>query len=215
MKSFLTLQQLKKRISQLNSLIAKFPTVRSAVRRWGFELVTLEGMVERLEARKPENLKQLTICEVKPMEYTREEAAKLIKKHLENIKGEQYQANIWLKEGRVRVYLRDLAFANKKDKGFFAFNSDGSPLFNNISGSGSGQIADQIRKVLKDVSVLPDTEAEQKIQSSKEAYKKTFASNGLPRRLTQEEVDQLLLQPKTEYSGSSEWCFGAADEESF
>lgn len=211
MKSFLTVAQLKKRIQQLNNLIGKFPTVRSLVRKWGFELVTLEGQVETLETRKrPETPKQLTIWDVKPMEYTREEAAKLIKKHLENIKGEQYQANIWLKEGRVRIYLKDLAFANKKDKGFFAFNSDGSPLFNNISGSGSGQIADQIRKVLKDVSVLPDTESEQKIQSSKEAYK-----NGLPRRLTQEEVDQLLLQPKTEYSGSSEWCFGAADEESF
>ena len=61
MKSFLTVSQLKKRISQLNNLIAKFPTVRSAVRRWGFELVQTEGIIERLEAQKPEEPKQLTI----------------------------------------------------------------------------------------------------------------------------------------------------------
>lgn len=214
MKSFLTINQLKSRIQQLENLIAKFPRVRSLVRKWGFELTVLEGKVEALEARKqPETPKQLTIWEAKVNPYTREEAAKLIKNHLENIKGEQYQANIWLKEGRVRIYLKDLAFANKKDKGFFAFNSDGTALYDNISGSGSSQIADQIRKLLKDLTVLPDTEAEQKIQSSKKAYKE--ASSGLPRRLTQQEVDQILLQPKHENYGSSEWCFGAADEESF
>ena len=65
MKSYLTVAQLKARIQQLNSLIAKFPTVRSLVRKWGFELVTLEGQVETLETRKrPETPKQLTIWDV-------------------------------------------------------------------------------------------------------------------------------------------------------
>lgn len=68
MKSFLTLQQLKKRIQQLNNLIGKFPTVRTAVRRWGFELTVLEGMIERLEAQQTETPKQLTIWDVKPMQ---------------------------------------------------------------------------------------------------------------------------------------------------
>lgn len=51
MKSFLTVAQLKARIQQLESLIKKFPTVRTAVRRWGFELVTLEAKVERLQPK--------------------------------------------------------------------------------------------------------------------------------------------------------------------
>jgi hypothetical protein len=67
MKSYLIVAQLKARIQQLNSLIAKFPTVRSLVRKWGFELVTLEGQVETLEAQKPEEPKQLTIWDIKPM----------------------------------------------------------------------------------------------------------------------------------------------------
>lgn len=67
MKSFLTVAQLKNRIQQLNNLIAKFPRVRSLVRKWGFELTVLEGKVEALEARKPEAPKQLTIWGVKPM----------------------------------------------------------------------------------------------------------------------------------------------------
>ena len=68
MKSFLTIDQLKNRIQQLNNLIGKFPTVRSLVRKWGFELVTLEGQVETLETRKrPETPKQLTIWDVKPV----------------------------------------------------------------------------------------------------------------------------------------------------
>ena len=71
MKSFLTIDQLKNRIQQLNNLIAKFPRVRSLVRKWGFELTVLEGKVEALEARKqPETpkQKQLTIWDIKPME---------------------------------------------------------------------------------------------------------------------------------------------------
>lgn len=67
MKSYLTVAQLKARIQQLNNLIAKFPRVRSLVRKWGFELTVLEGKVEALEARKPEAPKQLTIWGVKPM----------------------------------------------------------------------------------------------------------------------------------------------------
>lgn len=71
MKSFLTVVQLKKRIQQLENLIAKFPRVRSLVRKWGFELTVLEGQVETLETRKqPETpkQKQLTIWDIKPME---------------------------------------------------------------------------------------------------------------------------------------------------
>lgn len=68
MKSFLTINQLKSRIQQLENLIAKFPRVRSLVRKWGFELTVLEGKVEALEARKPEEPKQLTIWDIKPME---------------------------------------------------------------------------------------------------------------------------------------------------
>lgn len=68
MKSFLTIDQLKNRIQQLNNLIAKFPRVRSLVRKWGFELTVLEGKVEALEARKrPETPKQLTIWDIKVM----------------------------------------------------------------------------------------------------------------------------------------------------
>lgn len=61
----------KKQIKHLENLIAKFPTVRSLVRKWGFELTVLEGKVEALETRKqPETLKQkqLTIWDIKPME---------------------------------------------------------------------------------------------------------------------------------------------------
>lgn len=65
MKTFLTINQLKARIQQLENLIAKFPTVRSLVRKWGFELTVLEGEVER-HAQKP--AKQLTIWEIQPMQ---------------------------------------------------------------------------------------------------------------------------------------------------
>lgn len=71
MKSFLTAQQLKSQIKHLENLIKKFPTVRSLVRKWGFELVQLEGKLEAIEARKqPETpkQKQLTIWDIKPME---------------------------------------------------------------------------------------------------------------------------------------------------
>ena len=65
MKSFLTINQLKSRIQQLENLIKKFPTVRSLVRKWGFELVRLEGKLEAIQARKqPETPKQLTIWDV-------------------------------------------------------------------------------------------------------------------------------------------------------
>ena len=70
MKSYLTVAQLKARIQQLNSLIAKFPAVRSLVRKWGFELTVLEGMIERHTVQQAETpkQKQLTIWDIKPME---------------------------------------------------------------------------------------------------------------------------------------------------
>ena len=52
MKSFLTINQLKSRIQQLENLIKKFPTVRSLVRKWGFELTVLEGQLEATEKPK-------------------------------------------------------------------------------------------------------------------------------------------------------------------
>lgn len=66
--------QLKKRIAQLNRLIAKFPTVRSLIRKWGFELVVCEGRLETLTAPKVEvKPVQLTIWDI-PM--TEKKAAK-------------------------------------------------------------------------------------------------------------------------------------------
>ena len=87
MKSYLTINQLKARIQQLENLIKKFPTVRSLVRRWGFELVVLEGKLEVLEARKPEAPKQLTIWDVKPMtEYTEYTDVKAFREALEMLR---------------------------------------------------------------------------------------------------------------------------------
>ena len=82
MKSFLTVAQLKKQIKHLENLIAKFPTVRSLVRKWGFELVVLEGKLETLNARKqPETPKQLTIWDVKTMSFNSTEiTTEIVKK---------------------------------------------------------------------------------------------------------------------------------------
>lgn len=46
MTSTTTIAQLKKRIQQLNRLITKFSRSRSLVRKWGFELVVLEGELD-------------------------------------------------------------------------------------------------------------------------------------------------------------------------
>jgi hypothetical protein len=67
MKNSTTADQLSKRISQLNSLIQKFPNVRSLIRRWGFELTQLEGRLEALKAVKVVEKPQLTIWDA-PME---------------------------------------------------------------------------------------------------------------------------------------------------
>ncbi len=65
MKNSTTADQLSKRISQLNSLIQKFPNVRSLIRRWGFELTQLEGRLESLKAVEiVEKPIQLTIWDV-------------------------------------------------------------------------------------------------------------------------------------------------------
>lgn len=85
MKSFLTIDQLKARIQQLNSLIAKFPSVRSLVRKWGFELVQLEGKVEALNAPSPQAPKQLTIWDM-IMEATEYTDIKEFQKALEMLK---------------------------------------------------------------------------------------------------------------------------------
>jgi hypothetical protein len=64
-----TAKQIQHRINQLNSLIQKFPNVRSLIRRWGFELTQLEGRLETLKAvvvvEKPI---QLTIWDAPIME---------------------------------------------------------------------------------------------------------------------------------------------------
>lgn len=60
-----TAAQISKRINQLNSLIAKFPRVRSLIRKWGFELTLLEGRLEALKAvAVVETPQQLTIWDV-------------------------------------------------------------------------------------------------------------------------------------------------------
>ena len=56
-----TTKQLQKRIYQLNSLINKFPRVRSLIRKWAFELTILEGRLEALKAVAVVEPKQLTI----------------------------------------------------------------------------------------------------------------------------------------------------------
>jgi hypothetical protein len=60
-----TVTQLSKRIAQLNSLISKFPRVRSLIRKWAFELTVLEGRLEALKAvAVVETPKQLTIWDM-------------------------------------------------------------------------------------------------------------------------------------------------------
>ena len=64
-----TAKELSKRISQLNSLISKFPRVRSLIRKWAFELTVLEGRLEALKAvAVVETPQQLTIWDMKPVE---------------------------------------------------------------------------------------------------------------------------------------------------
>ena len=63
-----TVAQLSKKINQLKNLISKFPSVRSLIRRWGFELTILEGRLEALKAVAVVEPKQLTIWDVKPVE---------------------------------------------------------------------------------------------------------------------------------------------------
>jgi len=68
--SISTAKQLSKRINQLNNLIAKFPRVRSLIRKWAFELTILEGRLEALKAVAAvvETPRQLTIWDMKPVE---------------------------------------------------------------------------------------------------------------------------------------------------
>ena len=65
-----TISTASKKINQLKNLIKKFPSVRSLIRRWGFELVILEGRLEALKAvvAVVETPQQLTIWDVKPVE---------------------------------------------------------------------------------------------------------------------------------------------------
>ena len=67
-----TAKQLSKKINQLKNLIKKFPSVRSLIRRWGFELVILEGRLEALKAvvAVVETPQQLTIWDIAPMNLT-------------------------------------------------------------------------------------------------------------------------------------------------
>ena len=66
-----TKSQLSKQINQLKNLISKFPSVRSLVRKWGFELTVLEGRLESLKAvAVVETPKQLTIWDIAPMNLT-------------------------------------------------------------------------------------------------------------------------------------------------
>lgn len=62
--STISTSQIQKRINQLNNLISKFPTVRSLIRKWAFELTLLEGQLEALKAVAVVEPKQLTIWDV-------------------------------------------------------------------------------------------------------------------------------------------------------
>lgn len=63
--STISTSQIQKRINQLNNLISKFPTVRSLIRKWAFELTLLEGQLEALKAvAVVETPQQLTIWDV-------------------------------------------------------------------------------------------------------------------------------------------------------
>ena len=67
-----TKSQLSKQINQLKNLISKFPSVRSLVRKWGFELTVLEGRLESLKAvAVVETPKQLTIWDSTSKELAR------------------------------------------------------------------------------------------------------------------------------------------------
>ena len=79
-----TVSQLKKRIQQLNRLIAKFPYSRSLVRKWAFELVVCEGKLETLTETKVEKPVQLTIWDVK-------------KSMLEIVHSKTFQLKDWIK----------------------------------------------------------------------------------------------------------------------
>jgi hypothetical protein len=82
MKNSTTADQLSKRISQLNSLIQKFPNVRSLIRRWGFELTQLEGRLEALKAvavAVVESPRQLTIFEIMNQDEIKESPIKSLR----------------------------------------------------------------------------------------------------------------------------------------
>lgn len=138
MKSYLTVAQLKSRIQQLENLIAKFPRVRSLVRKWGFELVTLEGQVETLETRKqPETQKQLTIWDV-PMSKTPEEAVKIIQKEFFH-QDSRVLAKLWQGHGKTRIYLEAIDKAPHIRKLGFISYENGKPDFSEVGGFGKGR----------------------------------------------------------------------------
>lgn len=135
---------------------------------------------------------------------TREEAAKLVKSALENEASESYQVSIWQKNGRVRLYIKDMGYksASAQDQGYFAFNSDGTPFYDGLKRNSS--VVRFIRKALEGIQVASDAEAEKQIQESKEAF------NSRQPQTIQESWAAYHRdnQPK-------EWHFGATDEESF
>lgn len=108
---------------------------------------------------------------------TRSEAAKLIKSALETDEKENYSVTVWEKGGKVRCYLKDLGYTNKQDRGFFAFNSDGTPHWAGLE-RGTGHAIEVIKSVLADLEVLPDSDSL------------------LPQRISQEEADKLASRPR-------------------
>lgn len=134
-----TLIQLKAQAKKLNSLIAKFPTVRSLVRKWGFELTVIEGQIEVLEAKQPETSKQLTIWDIKPMPKSPEEAVKIIQKDFFH-QNSRVVAKIWQKHEKTRIYLEAIDKAPHLRKlGFISYDKNGSPDFSEVGGFGEGR----------------------------------------------------------------------------
>ena len=140
-----TKSQLSKQINQLKNLISKFPSVRSLVRKWGFELVILEGRLEVLKAvvEIVETPKQLTIWDV-VMSGTKENPIKIYFNPQDELvslfprEGASLASVIrfhwdWIDEQGIEHDSRDesLGVENKwveLDDGIHFIDEDGAPL---------------------------------------------------------------------------------------
>ena len=141
-----TAKQLSKKINQLKNLIKKFPSVRSLIRRWGFELVILEGRLEALKAvvAVVETPQQLTIWDVVMESGTKENPIKIYFNPQDELvslfprEGASLASVIrfhwdWIDEQGIEYDSRDesLGVENKwveLDDGIHFIDEDGAPL---------------------------------------------------------------------------------------